>query len=87
MFEGRRCVGVTFQRGGKLTEARADREVIVAGGAVNSPHILQVSGIGPAAHLQSLGIPVVHDLPGVGANLIDHYVVRVVHRVQGSARR
>ena len=83
MFEGKRCVGVTFQRGGKLTEVRANREVIVSGGAVNSPHILQISGIGPAAHLQSLGIPVVHDLPGVGANLVDHYVVRVVHRVHG----
>ena len=60
---------------------RANREVIVSGGTINSPHILHVSGIGPAAHLQSLGIPVVHDLPGVGANLIDHYVIRVVHRV------
>jgi hypothetical protein len=48
-----------------------------------SPHILQISGVGPAAHLQSLGLPVVHDLPGVGSNLIDHYVVRVVHRVKG----
>ena len=61
---------------------RASREVIVSGGTVNSPHLLQISGIGPAAHLQSLGVPVVHDLPGVGANLIDHYVVRVVHRVK-----
>ena len=84
LFEGRRCVGATFQRGGTLTEVRANREVIVAGGAINSPHILQISGIGPAAHLQALGIPVVHDLPGVGANLIDHYVIRVVHRVQGA---
>jgi choline dehydrogenase len=84
MFEGKRCVGVAFQRGGKLAEVRANREVIVSGGAVNSPHILQISGIGPAAHLQSLGIPVVHDLPGVGGNLIDHYVVRVVHRVKGA---
>src|SRR5262245_1301955 len=84
LFEGTRCVGVSFRRGGKLTEVRADREVIVSGGTINSPHILQVSGIGPAAHLQSLGIPVVHDLPGVGANLIDHYVIRVVHRVQGA---
>jgi len=84
LFDGRRCVGVTFQRGGNLTEVRAGREVIVSGGAVNSPHILQISGIGPAAHLQALGIPVVHDLPGVGANLIDHYVIRVVHRVKGT---
>ena len=74
----------TFRRGGNLTEVRANREVIVSGGTINSPHILQISGIGPAAHLQSLGIPVVHDLPGVGANLIDHYVIRVVHRVHGT---
>src|SRR5262249_47505181 len=83
-FEGKRCVGVSFQRGGNLTEVRANREVIVSGGTINSPHILQVSGVGPAQHLQSLGIPVVHDLPGVGANLIDHYVIRVVHRVHGT---
>jgi choline dehydrogenase-like flavoprotein len=84
MFEGKRCVGVSFRRGGNLTEVHANREVIVSGGTINSPHILQISGIGPAAHLQSLGIPVVHDLPGVGANLIDHYVIRVVHRVHGT---
>ena len=84
LFEGKRCVGVAFRRGGNLTEVRANREVIVSGGTVNSPHILQISGVGPAAHLQSLGIPVVHDLPGVGSNLIDHYVVRVVHRVHGT---
>ena len=84
LFEGKRCVGVTFQRGGNLTEVRANREVIVSGGTINSPHILQISGIGPAQHLQSLGIPVVHDLAGVGANLIDHYVIRVVHRVHGT---
>jgi choline dehydrogenase len=84
LFEGKRCVGVEFIRGGNTTTVRANREVIVSGGSVNSPHILQISGIGPAAHLQSLGIPVVHDLPGVGSNLIDHYVIRVVHRVQGA---
>ena len=83
-FEGKRCVGVEFIRGGNTTTVRANREVIVCGGAVNSPHILQISGIGPAAHLQSLGIPVQHDLPGVGANLVDHYVIRVVNRVQGT---
>jgi choline dehydrogenase len=84
IFEGKRCTGVEFIRGGNTTTVKANREVIVSGGAVNSPHILQISGIGPAAHLQSLGIPVVHDLPGVGSNLIDHYVVRVVHRVHGT---
>ena len=83
-FEGKRCTGVEFQRGGNVTRVTANREVIVCGGAINSPHILQISGIGPAAHLQGLGIPVVHDVPGVGANLIDHFVIRVVHRVQGT---
>jgi choline dehydrogenase len=83
-FEGRRCTGVEFIRGGNTTRVRANREVIVSGGTINSPHILQISGIGPAAHLQSLGIPVVHDLPPVGANLIDHYVIRMVHRVHGA---
>jgi choline dehydrogenase len=84
LFEGKRCAGVEFIRGGNTTQAKANREVIVCGGTVNSPHILQISGIGPAEHLKSLGIPVVHDLPGVGANLIDHYVIRLVHRVQGT---
>src|SRR5258708_22476896 len=83
-FEGRRCTGVEFVRGGNTTTVRANREVIVSGGTVNSPHILQISGIGPAAHLQSLGIPVVHDLPRVGANLIDHYAIRLVHRVKAT---
>ena len=84
-FEGRRCTGVEFMRGGNTMKVTANREVIVCGGAINSPHILQISGIGPAAHLQGLGIPVVHDLPGVGANLVDHFVIRVVHRVQGTS--
>ncbi len=84
LFEGKRCVGVAFRQRGKTIEARAGKEVILCGGAVNSPHLLQISGVGPAAHLQSLGIPVVHDLPGVGANLQDHYVARVSHRVRGS---
>ncbi len=82
LFEGRRCVGVAFRQGDVEREVRAAREVILSGGAVNSPHLLQVSGIGPAAHLQSLGIGVLHDLPGVGANLQDHYVARVQHRVR-----
>ena len=56
---------------------RARKEVIVSGGAINSPHLLQVSGIGPAAHLQSIGVAVRHDLPGVGSNLNDHYVTRI----------
>nr|WP_294552699.1 GMC family oxidoreductase N-terminal domain-containing protein [uncultured Rhodopila sp.] len=84
LFEGKRCTGVTFRQRGQTTEATALREVILCGGSVNSPHLLQVSGVGPAAHLQSIGVPVVHDLPGVGANLQDHYVARMSHRVRGA---
>ncbi len=60
----------------------AAREVIVSGGTVNSPHLLQISGIGPAEHLRSIGVAVVHELPGVGANLSDHIAARVTHRVK-----
>jgi choline dehydrogenase len=84
LFEGKRCVGVTFRQRGQTVEARAHKEVILCGGAVNSPHLLQISGVGPAGHLQSIGVPVVHDLRGVGGNLQDHYVARVSHRVKGS---
>src|SRR4051812_13336388 len=84
LFEGRRCVGVAFRQNGVEREVRAAREVILSGGAVNSPHVLHISGIGPAQHLQSIGVPVVHDLPGVGANLNDHYVLRVSHRVRNA---
>ncbi len=83
LFDGTRCVGATYRQGGADKEVRAEREVIVSGGAVNSPHLLHLSGIGPAEHLQSIGVPVRHDLPGVGGNLQDHYVVRISHRVEG----
>jgi len=82
LFEGRRCVGVAFRQRGADRELRATREVILSGGAVNSPHLLQISGIGPAEHLRSIGVEVVLDAPGVGANLQDHYVARVQHRVK-----
>jgi choline dehydrogenase len=84
LLEGRRCTGVSFGQNGELKSVRATREVVLCGGSINSPHLLQISGIGPAEHLKSIGIPVVHDLPGVGANLQDHYVARVSHRVKGS---
>ena len=84
LFEGKRCVGVAFRQRGQTVEARAHKAVILSGGTVNSPHLLQVSGVGPADHLQSIGVPVVHDLRAVGANLQDHYVARVSHRVKGS---
>ena len=84
LFEGRRCVGVAFRQRGVDRELRASREIILCGGAVNSPHLLQISGIGPAAHLQAIGVPVLHDLPGVGGNLQDHYVLRVSHRAKNA---
>ena len=82
LFDGKRCTGVAFRQRGQDQQAHAAREVILCGGAVNSPHLLQISGIGPAAHLQSIGVPVLHDLPGVGGNLQDHYVMRVSHRAR-----
>ncbi len=82
LLDGRRCTGVAFRHKGGDRQVSAAREVIVSGGTVNSPHLLQVSGIGPAAHLQSIGVAVRHDLPGVGANLSDHFAVRVTHRVK-----
>ena len=82
IFEGKRCVGVRYRKGGQEITVRAAREVVLCGGAVNSPHLLLLSGVGPAAQLQSLGIPVVHDSPGVGQNLIDHYYGGVSARVK-----
>jgi len=72
IFEGKDAVGVSYRRGGVETSARARREVILSAGAINSPQLLLLSGIGPAAQLQALGIPVIADRPGVGANLQDH---------------
>jgi len=72
-FDGRRATGVTFRHNGGLVSARAGREVILCGGAVNSPQLLMLSGIGPSGHLTELGIPVLHHLPGVGQSLQDHY--------------
>ena len=72
LIEGRRAVGVRVRRGGREQSVRARREVLVAAGAINSPQLLKLSGIGPGAELQQFGIPVVADLPGVGENLQDH---------------
>ena len=71
-FEGKRARSVVYSRGGTTEAATAAREIILSGGAYNSPQILMLSGIGPAASLQALGIGVVHDLPGVGRNLSEH---------------
>ena len=87
VLDGNKAVGVRYRRGGRngpQVEVRARREVILSGGAVNSPQLLQLSGIGPAPLLQSLGIPVQHALAGVGENLRDHYAPRFVARVKNA---
>ena len=73
VIDGRRAVGVSYRRGGAEHTVRARREVILCGGAINSPQLLMLSGIGPAAHLAEHGIEVVQDVPGVGQSLQDHY--------------
>jgi len=80
LFEGKRAVGVAYEVNGALREARAARSVIVSGGSFNSPQLLQVSGIGPRALLERHGIPVVHDAPGVGEDLQDHFYCRTFWR-------
>jgi choline dehydrogenase len=72
LFEGRRAVGVEYRQGEQTQQARAGREVILSGGAINSPQLLMLSGIGPAAKLQALGLPVLQDAPQVGRNLQEH---------------
>lgn len=85
MFEGKRAVDVRYSCGPgyPVQNVRARKEVILCGGAANSPKLLQLSGIGPRALLNQLGVPVVHDLPGVGENCQDHYMVRSSVRVKG----
>ena len=72
VFEGKRAIGVRYQRGGQTHLVKANREVILSGGAINSPQLLKLSGVGPEAELRALNIPVVQALPGVGENLQDH---------------
>lgn len=83
VVEGRRAVGVDYTTGGARQSARAAGEVIVAAGAIGSPKLLMLSGIGPAAHLRAHGIDVVEDLPGVGQNLTDHFGIDIVAELKG----
>lgn len=79
-LDGKRATGVTYRQGGEQRVAHARREVILAAGALQSPQLLQLSGIGPPDVLRSFGIPVRHALPGVGENLQDHLQARVIFR-------
>ncbi|WP_428679436.1 GMC family oxidoreductase [Reyranella sp.] len=83
ILEGRRCVGVRYSIDGVKHEARATREVIVSGGSINSPKLLELSGIGQGERLRALGITPVHELPGVGENLRDHYSPRMKFEITG----
>ncbi len=84
IFDGHRAVGIEYDKNGKRERVYVSGEVILAGGAVNSPQLLQLSGVGPAKLLQSHGIDVVHDLPGVGVNMQDHLGANFHFRVNCS---
>ncbi len=77
ILDGKRAVGVEFSRGGALERADAAAEVILSAGAIGSPHLLQLSGVGDPDHLDRIGVDVNHALPGVGKNFQDHFIVRV----------
>lgn len=83
VFDGKRAVGVEYSTGAAPTIARAEAEVIVTSGAIGSPKLMMLSGIGPATHLESHSIAVVQDLPGVGQNLNDHFGIDIVAELKG----
>ncbi len=80
LLKDRRAVGVEYSQNGVTHQARARREVLLCGGSLNSPQILQLSGIGPGEVLQQAGVEVLHELPGVGENLQDHIGARIIYR-------
>lgn len=81
-FDGTRATGIVCRRGGKRVEYQASREIILSAGAIQSPQLLQLSGIGPAEHLRSLGLDVVHDSPGVGQNLREHWMAIAQYKLK-----
>ena len=83
VVERGRAIGVEIVEGGKPSVIHAEREVCLTAGAINSPRLLMLSGIGPADHLRSVGVPVVHDLPGVGGNLQDHLDLYAIAECSG----
>ena len=85
VFDGKRAVGVRYVKGSEMDATKvvsARREVLLCSGAINTPKLLQLSGVGPAELLRRIGVPVLHDLPGVGTNLRDHFSVRLVAGVK-----
>ncbi len=84
LFEGRRAVGLRYSQDGVSREARASGEVILAAGAIGSPQLLELSGVGAPDRLRALGVPVVHSLPGVGENLQDHLQLRAIFGIEGA---
>jgi choline dehydrogenase len=84
LLDGRRVTGVAYKRGGASHTVRARREVILCGGSINSPQLMQLSGIGDPQHLADIGVPVAHALPGVGRNLKDHIAARMAVRVKNA---
>lgn len=82
VFDGRRAAAVAYRRRGEAFQASCRGEIVLAAGAIGSPQILMLSGVGPGGHLQDLAIPLLHDLPGVGGNLQDHLQVRMVFQTK-----
>ena len=80
VFEGKRAVGVEYRQNGALRTAHAQNDIVLSAGAIQSPQILELSGVGDPAVLNGLGVPVVADLPGVGENLSDHFHIRTTYR-------
>ena len=83
LFDGSRAAGVEYVQAGQLRQARADREVVLSGGAYNSPQLLMLSGVGPADELRDVGVTPFHDLPGVGRNLQEHPNAGVAYDAHG----
>ncbi len=85
LFDGKRAAGVAYRQNGVEKTAKARREVILSAGALGSPQLLMLSGVGPAEHLKERGIPVLLDKPGLGGNLQDHLQLRLIYKVHGIA--
>src|SRR5439155_10670706 len=84
LFDGKRATGLEYRRNGAIRRVGARREVLLAGGSLLSPQLLQLSGVGPAALLKEHGIDVLHELPGVGENLQDHLGCRVIYKARNA---